>query len=122
MVQTINIKSTGDYEINFGTMAINSSVDEIPQQLPNSMMDVVAQLATALNEMGGSEVHMEKGSYNTFCHVVKGAAVEGLDFDALITQEQFQSVVDGAVDVEAHQDSLLAEAEVVLEPTVKDKE
>lgn len=91
MVQTINIKSDGLFEVNFGNQEIVGSADDI--SIPATFLEKIASIQNTINSLGLSELHAEKDTFRSFVHTRKGSELEAHDFGTYVTAEEFSSIM-----------------------------
>jgi hypothetical protein len=89
MVEVVNVKQTGEVEV-VTNLRQYVTVDGNPDN-PASVQVPVSSIMDYLNTEGASEIHMERDTFRTFTHLVRGGLVEyypeilrPADFDALI--------------------------------------
>lgn len=91
MVQTINIKSDGSFELNFGSFSISGSTND--EFLPASLLTKMEAIQGVVNQAGVSELHIEKDTFRTFAHTRKGQDVESHEFGTYVSNEEFTSIM-----------------------------
>lgn len=87
MTQTVKVNSDSSFEVNFGSYAVNSDLSD--PILPADFIASLQNIYDALLNLGGSEVHSEKGSFSEFEHIRKGADVLSNNFGTTVTVADF---------------------------------
>jgi hypothetical protein len=91
MVQTINMKADGSFEVNFGNSAINGTTSD--EFLPAPFLARMKAIQDTIKEAGVSELHIEKDTFRTFAHTRKGADIEPHEFGTYVSEEEFASIM-----------------------------
>lgn len=91
MVQTINMKADGCFEVNFGSTSVLGSTND--EFLPAPFLARMKALQDTINEAGVSELHIEKDTFRTFAHTRKGADIEPHEFGTYVSEEEFASIM-----------------------------
>lgn len=91
MTQLINIKSDGTFSIAFGLVNLlgTTSDDFLPAQLLVKMR----VLHDRINEVGISELHVEKDAFREFEHARVAADTITYDFGTNVTEEEFEAIM-----------------------------
>lgn len=89
MVEVVNVKQSGEVEV-VTSLRQYVTIDGNPDN-PASVQVPVSSLMEYINQEGASEIHMERDTFRTFTHLVRGGLVEyypeilrPADFEALI--------------------------------------
>jgi hypothetical protein len=91
MVQTINMKADGSFEVNFGNAAVEGNTND--EVLPAPFLVRMQAIQDTINEAGISELHIEKDTFRTFAHTRKGVDVESHEFGTYVSEEEFASIM-----------------------------
>lgn len=92
MVQTLNIKQDGTFQINFGSIVLEGSTND--EYLPAQLLAKVREVESTITESGISELHVEKDTFKSFEHAVTAGKVSPFDFGTHVSEELFNGIMD----------------------------
>lgn len=91
MVQTLNIKQDGTFQINFGSIVLEGSTSD--EYLPAQLLVKVREAEGIITEVGISELHVEKDTFRSFEHAVTAGKVRAYDFGTHVSEELFNGIM-----------------------------
>lgn len=91
MVQTVNMKADGIFEVNFGDSAINGTTSD--EFLPAQLLVKVRAIYDTITAAGISELHIEKDSFQEFEHARIAADTVSYDFGTNVSEEEFEAIM-----------------------------
>lgn len=91
MVQTVNVKSDGSFEVGFGNSSIIGTTSD--EFLPAQILVKMRAIHNTITAAGISELHIEKDSFQAFEHTRIAADTTSYDFGTNVTEEEFESIM-----------------------------
>ncbi|NIQ10022.1 MAG: hypothetical protein GWO10_09115 [candidate division Zixibacteria bacterium] len=100
MAQVLNVKADGSIEIQTGSNLFTHT-DHL---LSGDLQALIDQVTDSLNNLGASEIHVEKDTWRQFEHVVTAGEVTPNDFGTTVSEADFNQIMTLT-------DQLIADAE-----------
>jgi hypothetical protein len=91
MIKTLNVKSNGSFEVNFGSYEVSGFVDDIG--LPEDFLNKLSEIQSAILSGGFSEIHIETSEFRSFEHLRKSGAVIENSFGEAVSQANFDWIM-----------------------------